>query len=544
MNNGQKRTHKHWYQTILCLTLLFTLIVSSFPLVSHAAQTTDTHIICLRIDSPLTFLNGNAAQIDSQGTKPIILKGRTMLPLRFISEKMGASVRFVNNDTPIVITMGTTKVTVTLNSSKMAVEKNGVKTTKTLDSKVVLHKGRTLVPIRAISESLGFYVHYGAAKKTVVVSNTTLIAVDRNKNHTRAGNLPLNPVSKQKSALVINKTSVSLIKGNSCQLLAYPKDSKERCGLTWTSSDKSVATIDAYGIVKAKKAGQTAITVKSAGGQYAYCLVTVSNSKEEPFDPNFTLVSKVTLDRSNLTLYVWTTAKEQARYGKPGASAKSWAYLYETVSPWNASNPAIKWSSSNTSVATVDGEGRVTGRAAGTATIKATAHNGKSASCIVTVKANVRTCVYDEALSKEVFKLVNAFRAENGVPMLNYNADCVGIAYRQAEYNSVEQISDRAYHGIGQCGAGAPLYPDSKIKEIPPEIVEAWKISPAHRNALVDLYGENDEYIPNTEGGCAVFVNQLNGVPDDYVCIFYFDKLDPNTGKIVFYDTPVAKWKP
>ncbi len=60
--------------------------------------------------------------------------------------------------------------------------------------------------------------------------------------------------------------------------------------------------------------------------------------------------------------------------------------LVKTVSPSNA-NQAVSWTSSNTSVATVDSNGKVVGRRAGTATVTVRTSNGKTASCTVTVKA-------------------------------------------------------------------------------------------------------------------------------------------------------------
>ena len=60
--------------------------------------------------------------------------------------------------------------------------------------------------------------------------------------------------------------------------------------------------------------------------------------------------------------------------------------LKATVSPSNATNKSITWSSGNTNVATVTQSGVVTGKSAGTVRITATASNGASSSCTVTVK--------------------------------------------------------------------------------------------------------------------------------------------------------------
>ena len=78
-------------------------------------------------------------------------------------------------------------------------------------------------------------------------------------------------------------------------------------------------------------------------------------------------VSKVTLNHTSLSL-------------KPGTSAS----IVATVTPSNATNKAVTWKSSNTSVATVNGLGLVTALSQGTTTITATA-GGRTSTCTVTV---------------------------------------------------------------------------------------------------------------------------------------------------------------
>ena len=93
-----------------------------------------------------------------------------------------------------------------------------------------------------------------------------------------------------------------------------------------------------------------------------FALIASCGPKEDPV----IAVTGISLDQSSLTLDIGGTAN-----------------LTATVSPSNATNKAVSWSTSNQSVATVN-NGTVTAVAAGTVTITATA-GGKSATCSVTV---------------------------------------------------------------------------------------------------------------------------------------------------------------
>ena len=133
--------------------------------------------------------------------------------------------------------------------------------------------------------------------------------------------------------------------------------------LTWTSDDETIATVS-EGVVTGVKKGQTFINIETDNGKTAVCKLTVTESEIK--------VTGITLDKTTLTLEV---GKTQA--------------LNATVKPDDATNKSVTWTSSKTSVATVDNNGKVTAVASGNAKITCTANDdsGVSAICTVTVKA-------------------------------------------------------------------------------------------------------------------------------------------------------------
>ncbi|MBO4263903.1 MAG: Ig-like domain-containing protein [Bacteroidales bacterium] len=160
----------------------------------------------------------------------------------------------------------------------------------------------------------------------------------------------------------VTPTSLKLKEGESYPLISQivPSNATEKA-IAWSSSDDKVATVNENGLVLAVGGGEAVITATSLdGGKTGSCAVKVT--------PSFIEVTEVKLNETTLTL-----------------EAGQKATLTATVSPADASDPTVSWSSSDETVATV-ADGVVLAVAAGTATITAKAGE-QEATCEVTVTA-------------------------------------------------------------------------------------------------------------------------------------------------------------
>jgi len=121
-------------------------------------------------DNITIVLNGETVQTD---VSPFILGGRTMVPARAIFEKMGADVQWDGARNRVTVTSPGNIINLTVGNNVAMV--NGA--SKELDTAPVITGGRTFVPIRFISENLGFKVDWNDINKIVYISapsgNTT-----------------------------------------------------------------------------------------------------------------------------------------------------------------------------------------------------------------------------------------------------------------------------------------------------------------------------------------------------------------------------------
>ena len=155
----------------------------------------------------------------------------------------------------------------------------------------------------------------------------------------------------------LNASTVKMYVGQSYQLIHTIKPSNAtNKGVTWSSSNTNVVSVDQNGNIKALKDGMAKIrvTAKDGSGKYAEASVTVESSK-----PTNILVTGVSLNASTVKMYV-------------GQSYQ----LIHTIKPSNATKKGVTWSSSNTNVVSVS-NGKIVGKSSGKARITVTTNDGK-----------------------------------------------------------------------------------------------------------------------------------------------------------------------
>jgi uncharacterized protein YjdB len=169
----------------------------------------------------------------------------------------------------------------------------------------------------------------------------------------------------------LGQTEAVVKKGKTLTLkyAVYPTTLEDK-SVTWTSSDENIATVSSSGKVKGMNVGTATITCTSnATGLSASCEVTVGYVKLSQ--------TKIAVEKGKtLTL----------KYA---------------VYPTTLEDKSVTWTSSDESVATVSGSGKVKGIATGTATITCTSNaTGISTTCTVTVEAVAGTRTYEGGIDE------------------------------------------------------------------------------------------------------------------------------------------------
>ena len=259
-----------------------------------------------------------------------------------------------------------------------------------------------------------------SGKVTAVSAGTAVITVKtKDGGKTAACTVTVKaPVSV--TGVSLNRTEMGLTIGGTKTLTATvtPVGAANK-SVTWSSSKPAVATVDNTGKVTAVSAGTAVITVKTMdGGKTAVCTVKVTSTPVS--------VTGVKLDMTLMSLVTGTSG-----------------ILKAIVSPADATNDAVSWTSSKPSVATVDNTGKVTAVSAGTATITVKTKDGeKTAACNVTVTK--KEWSFDKATGDII--VTGAVKEDCPVIVASYSGDSqfLGAVFVTKDTSSV--VKDGAYY--------------------------------------------------------------------------------------------------
>ncbi len=122
-------------------------------------------VIRLTIGRNVAYINDQPFQLD---TPPTIMNGRTMVPIRFISEAFGAEVEWDGETRTVRIYLEATLTRITLQIDNTIARIN--ERVVNLDTPPTILNGRTMVPIRFISEAFGAEVEWDGATQTVTIT--------------------------------------------------------------------------------------------------------------------------------------------------------------------------------------------------------------------------------------------------------------------------------------------------------------------------------------------------------------------------------------
>ena len=124
--------------------------------------------VVLTVDKKAAKVNGKEVTLDAA---PFVVSGRTLVPLRFIGEALGAKIEWDGNARKITFNLDQLNVYFWVGKAE-AQRKIGPSFIRTisLDTAPVIVSGRTLVPVRAVSELLGGEVGYNAATRVITIN--------------------------------------------------------------------------------------------------------------------------------------------------------------------------------------------------------------------------------------------------------------------------------------------------------------------------------------------------------------------------------------
>lgn len=166
----------------------------SLPLKINVVTKGKQKVIIMKLGSTTATVDGKTVKLDAA---PVTVDGRTLVPVRFISEALGAKVDWDGKTNNVTITLGDKVIVLKLNSSVASV--NGAKVTLDVPAKSI--NGRTMVPVRFVGESLDQEVSFDSATKEITIKSkgipTSSGPSENNANQGSGHSSPVNHTGEQ-----------------------------------------------------------------------------------------------------------------------------------------------------------------------------------------------------------------------------------------------------------------------------------------------------------------------------------------------------------
>lgn len=151
------------------LAICSLLIMCSITGCAAESKSVNTIEIILQINNPNMKVNGVEKPIDAEGSVPVIVNNRTLLPVRAVVEEMGGTVEWNGDTREVTLNYAADEIKLTIDSTNAQL--NGVN--NILDIAPSIINDRTMLPIRFIAESFKFNVDWEQSTQTVTITKVS-----------------------------------------------------------------------------------------------------------------------------------------------------------------------------------------------------------------------------------------------------------------------------------------------------------------------------------------------------------------------------------
>lgn len=156
-------------------SIILILAVMVLGSIAISAENTSNTTIVMKIDNPIMIVNNENVNIDENGTAPVIANGRTLVPIRAVVESLGGNIEWNNDSRTITIIKGNTTIQLVIDEINAKVNNNNI----ALDITPVIINERTMLPLRFVAESLGADVEWDSKKRKItIISKADVTAVE------------------------------------------------------------------------------------------------------------------------------------------------------------------------------------------------------------------------------------------------------------------------------------------------------------------------------------------------------------------------------